>query len=199
MLHINDLSYSIDGRMLFDQATAMIADGWKVGFVGRNGSGKSTLFKMIKGELNAGEEEISLRKNRRLGSVAQEAPASDVSLLDTVLACDEERAALLAAAELEQDPMRIAEIQTRLGDIDAHSAEARASSILSGLGFSAPEQARACSEFSGGWRMRVALAGVLFAAPDLLLLDEPTNYLDLRGRRLAGELYSALSLYQHYH
>lgn len=181
MLHINDLSYSIEGRVLFDQATAAISDGWKVGFVGRNGSGKSTLLKMIKGETYAGSDEISLRKNRRIGAVDQEAPASSASLLETVLEQDAERAALLAEAETAVDPHRIAEIQMRLADIDAHSAEARAGSILAGLGFSAADQARACAEFSGGWRMRVALAGVLFAAPDLLVLDEPTNYLDLEG------------------
>ena len=181
MLHINDLTYRIEGRLLFDQATAAISDGWKVGFVGRNGSGKSTLLKMIKGETYAGGEEISLRKNRRIGAVDQEAPASSASLLETVLAQDKERAALLNEAEIASDPHRIAEIQTRLADIDAHSAEARAGAILAGLGFPAADQARACAEFSGGWRMRVALAGVLFAAPDLLILDEPTNYLDLEG------------------
>ncbi|MEL7487518.1 MAG: ABC-F family ATP-binding cassette domain-containing protein [Pseudomonadota bacterium] len=181
MLHINDVTYRIEGRVLFDQATAAISEGWKAGFVGRNGAGKSTLLRLIKGEISADDGDISLRKNRRLGGVEQEAPASDVSLIDTVLACDEERAALLAAAERASDPDRIAEIHTRLADIDAHSAEARAAGILSGLGFSAEAQQRACSEFSGGWRMRVALAGVLFSAPDLLLLDEPTNYLDLEG------------------
>ncbi len=181
MLHINDLTYHIEGRALFDQATAAISDGWKVGFVGANGSGKSTLLKIIKNEIYTGGDEVSIRKNRRLGSVDQEAPSSNVSLLDTVLAQDKERAALLAEAETATEPERIAEIQTRLADIDAHSAEARAGSILSGLGFSAADQLRACSEFSGGWRMRVALAGVLFSAPDLLLLDEPTNYLDLEG------------------
>ncbi len=181
MLHVNDLTYSIEGRALFDQATAAISDGWKVGFVGANGSGKSTLFRIIKGEIYTGGDEISIRKNRRMGSVEQEAPSSDVSLLDTVLEQDKERAALIAEAEIATDPHRIAEIQTRLADIEAHSAEARAGAILSGLGFSASDQKRACSEFSGGWRMRVALAGVLFSAPDLLLLDEPTNYLDLEG------------------
>ncbi|WDI31660.1 ABC-F family ATP-binding cassette domain-containing protein [Hyphococcus flavus] len=181
MLHINDLTYRIENRLLFDQATAAISDGWKVGFVGANGSGKSTLLRMIKGELYAGDDEISIRKNRRLGAVDQEAPSSDISLIETVLAQDKERAALIAESDSATDPHRIAEIQTRLADIDAHSAEARAGSILSGLGFSAEDQRRACAEFSGGWRMRVALAGVLFSAPDLLLLDEPTNYLDLEG------------------
>ncbi len=181
MLHINDLSYSIGGRALFDQATAAISAGWKVGFIGRNGSGKSTLLKIIKGETFAGSDEISLRKGARIGGVEQEAPASEKSLLNTVLEQDEERTALLAEAETASDPARIAEIQIRLVDIDAHSAEARAGAILAGLGFPAAEQLRPCSEFSGGWRMRVALAGVLFSAPDLLLLDEPTNYLDLEG------------------
>jgi len=181
MLHVNDLSYRIEGRLLFDQATAAISGGWKVGFVGRNGTGKSTLLRMIKGELYAGDEEISLQKGARLGSVDQEAPASAKSLMETVLEQDAERAALLAEAEIASDPHRIAEIQTRLADIEAHSAEARAGAILSGLGFSAADQKRPCAEFSGGWRMRVALAGVLFSAPDLLLLDEPTNYLDLEG------------------
>ena len=181
MLHINDLDYRIEGRMLFDKATAAISDGWKVGFVGPNGSGKSTLLRMIKGEIYAADSEISLRKNRRMGSVDQEAPATQQSLIETVLEQDRERASLLAEAETAEDPHRIAEIQTRLADMGAHSAESRAAGILAGLGFSAADQMRPCAEFSGGWRMRVALAGVLFAAPDLLLLDEPTNYLDLEG------------------
>ncbi|MFQ5562307.1 MAG: ABC-F family ATP-binding cassette domain-containing protein [Parvularculaceae bacterium] len=181
MLHINELTYRIEGRLLFDRATAAISDGWKVGLVGRNGSGKSTLLRLIRGEIHPESGEISLRKNRRFGSVAQEAPVSPESLIETVLSFDEERAALSAEAETAIDPHRIAEIQTRLADIAAHSAEARAAEILAGLGFSHDDQQRACAEFSGGWRMRVALAGVLFARPDFLLLDEPTNYLDLEG------------------
>ena len=181
MLHINDLTYRIEGRVLFDQATAAISDGWKVGLVGRNGTGKSTLLKLIREEIAPDDGSLTLRKGRRIGSVAQEAPATRHSLLDTVLAADEERTALLAEAETATDPLRISEIQTRLSDIDAHSAEARAAIILSGLGFDHEAQQRPCSDFSGGWRMRVALASVLFAAPDLLLLDEPTNYLDMEG------------------
>ena len=181
MLHINDVTYRIEGRLLFDQATAAISEGWKAGFIGRNGAGKSTLLRMIKDELAPDGGDISIRKNRRLGSVEQEAPASDQSLIETVLSFDEERNSLLAAAEQTENPDRIAEIHTRLADIDAHSAEARSAAILFGLGFSHTDQKRACHEFSGGWRMRVALAGVLFSAPDLLLLDEPTNYLDLEG------------------
>ena len=181
MLHINDLTYRIEGRVLFDKATAAISDGWKIGFVGPNGAGKSTLLRLIRGEIHPDDGEISVRKNRRIGGVEQEAPASSISLIETVLACDAERAGLIAEAETAEDPARIAEIHTRLADIGAHSAEARAGAILSGLGFDAEDQKRACSEFSGGWRMRVALAGVLFSAPDLLLLDEPTNYLDIEG------------------
>jgi ATP-binding cassette subfamily F protein 3 len=149
--------------------------------VGANGAGKTTLFRLIRGELALESGEIGLPARARIGGVAQEVPSSETSLLDTVLEADTERASLLAEAEAAHDPARIAEIQTRLADIDAWSAEARASAILRGLGFDAEAQRRPCSDFSGGWRMRVALAGVLFAQPDLLLLDEPTNYLDLEG------------------
>ena len=181
MLHINDLTFRIEDRVLFDQATAAISDGWKTGFVGRNGAGKSTLLKLIRGELSPDDGDVSVRKGRRIGSLAQEAPAGDESLIATVLGFDTERSSLLAEAETETDPQRIAEIHTRLADIEAHSAESRAASILAGLGFCAAEQQRPCRSFSGGWRMRVALAGLLFSAPDLLLLDEPTNYLDIEG------------------
>ncbi len=181
MLHINDLRYSIEGRMLFDQATLAFPDRAKVGLVGRNGTGKSTLFRLIREEITPESGSVSVRKGLAIGGVEQEAPAGPDSILERVLAADTERAALLAEAETAGDPHRIAEIQTRLADIDAHSAEARAATILAGLGFSHADQARACSEFSGGWRMRVALAAVLFAKPDVLLLDEPTNYLDLEG------------------
>ena len=181
MLTLSDISFAIEGRPLFDHASARIPAGHKVGLVGRNGSGKTTLFRMIRGELALEGGEISLPSRARIGGVAQEVPSSATSLIDTVLAADTERAALMAEAEHATDPHRIADIQHRLADIDAWSAEARASAILRGLGFTAEEQQRPCSDFSGGWRMRVALAGVLFAQPDLLLLDEPTNYLDLEG------------------
>ncbi|RBI82872.1 ABC transporter ATP-binding protein [Rhodosalinus halophilus] len=194
MLRIEDISYSVEGRPLFERASAIVPAGHKVGIVGRNGTGKTTLFRLIRGEISLDGGEIALPPRARVGGVAQEAPASDISLLDTVLAADTERAGLLAEAETATDPARIAEIQTRLADIDAWSAEARAASILSGLGFSEAEQAMPCAAFSGGWRMRVALAGVLFAQPDLLLLDEPTNYLDLEG---ALWLESYLQRYPH--
>ncbi|MEI4263882.1 ABC-F family ATP-binding cassette domain-containing protein [Roseovarius sp. D0-M9] len=181
MLTISSITYSIGGQPLFQEASADIPTGHKVGLVGRNGTGKTTLFRLIRGELPLESGEIDLPSNCKIGCVDQEVPSSARSLLDTVLDADTERAALMAEAETVTDPMRIAEVQTRLTDIDAWSAEARASTILKGLGFDAEAQHRACSEFSGGWRMRVALAGILFARPDLLLLDEPTNYLDLEG------------------
>ncbi|QBF31631.1 ABC-F family ATP-binding cassette domain-containing protein [Thalassococcus sp. S3] len=181
MLRIEDISYAVAGRPLFDGASATIPEGHKVGLVGRNGTGKTTLFRLIRGELALESGNITLPQRARIGGVAQEVPASQTSLLDTVLAADTERAALLEEAGTAEDATRIAEIQTRLSDIDAWSAEARAASILKGLGFDDHEHAMPCADFSGGWRMRVALAAVLFAQPDLLLLDEPTNYLDLEG------------------
>jgi ATP-binding cassette, subfamily F, member 3 len=194
MLKIEDITYNVEGRPLFEGATATIPTGHKVGLVGRNGAGKTTLFRLIKGELALEGGAISLPQRARIGGVAQEVPSSETSLLDTVLAADTERAALMAEAERAHDPHRIAEIQARLTDIDAWSAEGRASSILKGLGFDADQQLLPCSAFSGGWRMRVALAGVLFAQPDYLLLDEPTNYLDLEG---ALWLESYLQKYPH--
>jgi ATP-binding cassette, subfamily F, member 3 len=194
MLKIEDITYSVEGRPLFEGASATIPTGHKVGLVGRNGAGKTTLFRLIRGELALEGGAITLPQRARIGGVAQEVPSSDTSLLDTVLAADTERAALMAEAETAHDPHRIAEIQHRLADIDAWSAEGRASAILKGLGFDADQQLMPCSAFSGGWRMRVALAGVLFAQPDYLLLDEPTNYLDLEG---ALWLESYLQKYPH--
>ncbi|MBX5228815.1 ABC-F family ATP-binding cassette domain-containing protein [Rhizobium sp. NLR9b] len=181
MITITDISARIAGRLLLDNASVSLPSGTKAGLVGRNGAGKSTLFRVITGDLGSETGAVSIPKAARIGQVAQEAPGTEDSLIEIVLAADKERAALLAEAETASDPHRIAEIQMRLVDIDAHSAEARAASILAGLGFDQAAQARPASSFSGGWRMRVALAAVLFAEPDLLLLDEPTNYLDLEG------------------
>ncbi|MDB3948207.1 ABC-F family ATP-binding cassette domain-containing protein [Paracoccaceae bacterium] len=181
MLKINDISYSVEGRLLLANATAIIPAGHKVGVVGRNGTGKTTLFRLIRGELSLEGGSITLPRQAKIGGVAQEVPGNEVSLIDTVLAADLERANLLKESERATDAMRISDIQTRLADIDAWSAEARASSILRGLGFDSEKQQMPCSAFSGGWRMRVALAAVLFSQPDVLLLDEPTNYLDLEG------------------
>ncbi len=181
MLTINDLTYRLGDRLLFDKAGAFLPARARTGFVGRNGAGKTTLFRLIAGEIAAETGNIALPARTRLGRVEQEAPGGPTRLIDFVLAADVERADLLERAETAQDAHDIAEIQTRLADIDAHSAPARAATILHGLGFDSDAQQRPLSEFSGGWRMRVALAAVLFSAPDLLLLDEPTNYLDLEG------------------
>ena len=181
MLQINNLTFRIGGRLLLEGASASLPDGHKVGLVGRNGTGKSTLLKLILGDLISEAGSASVPKNARIGTVAQEAPGGSESLLDTVMAGDKERESLLAEAETATDPHRIAEIQIRLADIDAHSAPARAAIILAGLGFDEATQNGPCSALSGGWRMRVALAAALFGAPDVLLLDEPTNYLDLEG------------------
>ena len=181
MLHINELSYRIGGRLLFDGATAHIPVGHKVGVVGRNGAGKSTLLKLILGEVSPEGGSLTVRTNAKIGILAQEAPGGPQSLLDFVLEADLERASLLREAETAHDPHRIAEIHTRLADISAHTATARAAAILSGLGFDEAAQARSLSDYSGGWRMRVALAATLFAEPDLLLLDEPSNHLDLEA------------------
>ncbi len=181
MLHINNLTYRIAGRTLLEDATLVVPEGAKMGLVGRNGTGKTTLFKLLVGDIGPESGTASIRKGARVGQVAQEAPASNESLIAFVLKADTERAALLTEAETATDPERIAEIQLRLADIQAHSAESRAATILHGLGFDAEAQLRPTEDFSGGWRMRVALAAILFSEPDLLLLDEPTNYLDLEG------------------
>ena len=194
MLKIHNLSFAIDGKPLFETASAVIPTGHKVGIVGRNGSGKTTLFRLIRKEWEVDGGQIEVPADFRIGGVDQEAPASDISLLDTVLAADHERHQLLAEADTATDADRLGQIHARLIDIDAYSGEARAASILAGLGFDQAAQARPCHEFSGGWRMRVALAAVLFAQPDLLLLDEPTNYLDLEG---AIWLESFIAKYKH--
>ena len=194
MLKIHNLSFAIDGKPLFDTASAVIPTGHKVGIVGRNGSGKTTLFRLIRKEWEVDGGQIEVPADFRIGGVDQEAPASDISLLDTVLAADHERHQLLAEADTATGADRLGQIHARLIDIDAYSGEARAASILAGLGFDQAAQVRPCHEFSGGWRMRVALAAVLFAQPDLLLLDEPTNYLDLEG---AIWLESFIAKYKH--
>ncbi|MCA3624231.1 MAG: ATP-binding cassette domain-containing protein [Methylobacterium sp.] len=181
MLSLTGLTYRLGNRLLLDNATAQLPMAARTGLIGRNGCGKSTLFKLILGEIALESGTIAMPRQAILSHVAQEAPGGPETLLDTVLAADTERLALLKEAETATDPSRIADIQLRLADIGAEAAPARAASILSGLGFSAGDIHRPCSEFSGGWRMRVALAAVLFREPDLLLLDEPTNYLDIEG------------------
>jgi ATP-binding cassette subfamily F protein 3 len=180
MLQIDNLVFNAWGRRFFDSASVALPVGAKVGLVGRNGIGKSTLFKLILGELVPDGGEIGMPKAARIASVDQEHPATPISLLDTILAADVEREALNAELETAE-PERLGDIYHRLIEIDADRAPARAAEILSGLGFSNADLARPMAEFSGGWRMRVALAAALFAKPELLLLDEPTNYLDLEG------------------
>ncbi len=181
MLHVNELTYRIAGRVLIDRATIAVSAGQKVALVGRNGSGKTTLLKLIAGELQPDGGAISVPPRWRIGRVAQDAPAGPEALIDIVLAADTERTQLLRTAEMATDPHEIAETHERLAQIQAHAAPARAAAILAGLGFDAAAQAQPASDFSGGWRMRVALAAILFAEPDLLLLDEPTNHLDLEA------------------
>ena len=181
MINFKNIYFSIGGVPLLENASGFVPTGHKVGVVGRNGAGKTTLFKLILNEIILDAGVIEVPKNYKIGYVSQEAPSTEVTLLDTVLEADIERSKLLHNAQIEKDPNKIAEIHTRLSDINAYSAEARASSILNGLGFSKEDLIRPCSSFSGGWRMRVALASVLFSNPELLLLDEPTNYLDFEG------------------
>jgi ATP-binding cassette subfamily F protein 3 len=180
MLRIQDLVFDAYGRRFFDQASAALPTGAKVGLVGRNGAGKTTLFRLIQGELSAGGGEIILPRAARVGTADQEQAATPIPLLETVLAGHLERAALTAELETAP-PERLADIYARLAQIGADAAPAKASEILVGLGFSQADLARPMAEFSGGWRMRAALASALFAEPDLLLLDEPTNFLDLEG------------------
>lgn len=181
MLKFTDLTVRMAGRTLIENADISIPKGVKAGLVGANGTGKTTLFKVITGLHPSDTGSITISKDWKMGQVAQEAPGTEESLLEIVLKADTERAALMEEAETATDPNRISDIHMRLADIDAYTADSRASSILAGLGFSERDQHSPASSFSGGWRMRVALAAVLFAEPDLLLLDEPTNYLDLEG------------------
>jgi ATP-binding cassette subfamily F protein 3 len=181
MLHVNDLTYRVGARVLFERATVAVDQGWRVGLVGRNGTGKTTLLRLIAGALQPDGGEVRLTGRSRVGWVAQEAPGGPTSLIDTVLAADLERSRLLAELADDPDPLHQAEIHERLNTIRADSAPARAARILAGLGFDETAQQRSCGDFSGGWRMRVALAALLFSEPDLLLLDEPTNHLDLEA------------------
>ena len=181
MLHLNDVTLRLGGRLLLEQASVHLPAGQRIGLVGANGSGKTSLLRLIRGELSPDAGEVRLRRHARVDWVAQEAPGGERTPRQAVLDADHERAALLRAAEIAHDPGAIAEAQTRLADIGAHAAPARASAILAGLGFDEAAQQQPLASFSGGWRMRTALAAVLFAEPDLLLLDEPTNHLDLEA------------------
>ncbi|WP_282799524.1 ABC-F family ATP-binding cassette domain-containing protein [Bombella apis] len=181
LLSITDLTLRIAGRTLLDQASLTIEPGRRIGLIGHNGAGKSTLLAAIAGDISPDGGSITLSGRATMGRVKQETPSGHLSLLDTVLNSHEERTRLLAEADSTTDPTRLADVHERLLAIDAHSAPARASTILAGLGFDQAAQQRPVNDFSGGWRMRVALASALFLAPDLLLLDEPTNHLDIEA------------------
>jgi ATP-binding cassette subfamily F protein 3 len=181
MLTINNITVRLGGRTILDGASASLPPRGRIGFIGRNGAGKSTLMKVIAGQLEADSGSIDMPKSARMGYVAQEAPAGKTTPFETVLAADLERAALLLEEDNHPDPERLAEIHERLIAIDAYTAPARASRILVGLGFDEEAQHRPLDSYSGGWRMRVALAALLFSQPDLLLLDEPSNHLDLEA------------------
>ncbi|MBA4307156.1 MAG: glycosyl transferase family 1 [Sphingopyxis sp.] len=182
MLNLNGITVRLGGRTILDRATAALPPYGRVGLIGRNGAGKSTLMKVMIGSLEADDGSLEMPKGTRIGYIAQEAPAGDSTPFDTVLAADTERAALMIESEQEGlDPDRMAEVHERLIAIDAYTAPARASRILVGLGFDEEMQGRPLDSFSGGWKMRVALASLLFSQPDLLLLDEPSNHLDLEA------------------
>ncbi len=181
MLTISGLTVRLGGRTILDRASAAVPPGAHIGLIGRNGSGKSTLMKAIIGLIDPDEGSIDMPRRTRLGYIAQEAPAGTATPFETVLAADVERARLMDEAEHCSDPHRLGDIHDRLLAIDAYTAPARASRILLGLGFDEEMQGRSLDSFSGGWKMRVALAALLFSEPDLLLLDEPSNHLDLEA------------------
>ena len=181
MLNLNGITVRLGGRTILDRASAALPPRSRVGLIGRNGAGKSTMVRVIAGLLEPDEGQAEMPRGSRIGYIAQEAPSGDATPFDTVLAADTERATLMHASETETDPDRLGDIYERLIAIDAYTAPARAGTILSGLGFDAEAQQRPLDSFSGGWKMRVALAALLFSQPDLLLLDEPSNHLDLEA------------------
>ncbi len=181
MLNLNDITVRLGGRTILDGATAKLPPRGRIGLIGRNGAGKTTLVRVIAGMLEPDLGSVDMPRGARLGYIAQEAPGGEATPLETVLGADTERAALLAESETSEDPDRLGEIYDRLLSIDAYTAPSRAAQILVGLGFDEEAQNRPLSSFSGGWRMRVALASLLFSQPDLLLLDEPSNHLDLEA------------------
>ncbi|MBO9712834.1 ABC-F family ATP-binding cassette domain-containing protein [Sphingomonas sp.] len=181
MLNLNDITVRLGGRTILDGATAKLPPRGRIGLIGRNGAGKTTLVRVIAGMLEPDMGSVEMPRGATLGYIAQEAPAGDATPFDTVLAADTERAALMAESETSHDPDRLGEIYDRLAAIDAYTAPSRAATILVGLGFDEAMQNRPLDSFSGGWRMRVALASLLFSQPDVLLLDEPSNHLDLEA------------------
>ncbi len=181
MFTINSLTVRLGGRAIIDGASATIPPGGRIGLIGRNGAGKSTLMKVLIGQIDPDGGSVEMPKRTRLGYIAQEAPSGEITPFEAVLAADGERTALLEEAEHCVDPNRLGDVHERLLAIDAYSAPSRAAIILTGLGFDEDMQAQPLDSFSGGWKMRVALAALLFSAPDVLLLDEPSNHLDLES------------------
>jgi ATP-binding cassette subfamily F protein 3 len=181
MLSITDITYTIGARTILEDCSVNIMDGWRVGVVGVNGAGKSTLFKLVTGELKADKGTVRLSARRRMGQVRQDIPDCDTPLVDMVVAADEELAELFKATETEADPNKLGDIYARIIERDGYSAASRAAILLTGLGFKDHQLREPFSSFSGGWRMRVALAAALFVQPEVLLLDEPTNHLDLEA------------------
>jgi ATP-binding cassette subfamily F protein 3 len=181
MLNLNGITVRLGGRTILDSASATLPAKSRVGLIGRNGAGKSTLMKVMIGQLDPDDGSMEMPRGTRIGYIAQEAPSGTTSPIEAVLAGDTERAALLEESETCHDPDRVGEIHERLGAIDAYTAPARAARILVGLGFDEEMQQRPLDSYSGGWKMRVALASLLFSEPDLLLLDEPSNHLDLEA------------------
>ena len=181
MLNLNGITVRLGGRTILDGASAALPPGSRVGLIGRNGAGKSTLVRVIAGMLEPDDGTADMPRGARLGYIAQEAPSGTATPFDTVLAADTERAALMLESETSEDPDRLGDVYERLIAIDAYTAPMRAAQILLGLGFDENMQQRPLDSFSGGWKMRVALAALLFSQPDLLLLDEPSNHLDLEA------------------
>lgn len=184
MIHFSQLSLRRGPRLLFEAANLVIHPGQRIGLTGANGTGKSSLFAMIRNEIHADSGELSLPQSWVIAHVAQETPAVDTTAIDYVLQGDQELSHLLqqlAEAEKNQDGQRQTQLHDQLGLIDGYTARSRAAKLLHGLGFTADQQEKAVSTFSGGWRMRLNLAQALMCRSDLLLLDEPTNHLDLEA------------------
>jgi ATP-binding cassette subfamily F protein 3 len=181
MINLNGITVRLGGRTILDRATSALPPRSRVGLIGRNGAGKSTLMKVVIGQIDPDEGSVDKPRGIRIGYIAQEAPSGEITPIEAVLGADQERATLLAESETCHDPDRLGEIHERLNAIDAYSAPARAARILVGLGFDEEMQNRPLDSYSGGWKMRVALAALLFSEPDLLLLDEPSNHLDLEA------------------